>query len=73
MWLCLFQRDAQLFRTTEHEHKPHLWFPVGGQKRRTVQQGKAKGQQTTEKKQNIHWDTKAYKKVYMPELARDAG
>lgn len=48
MWFCLFQRDVQLFRATENEHKPHQWFSVGGQKWGKVEQGKAKGQQATE-------------------------
>lgn len=31
VWLCIFQRDVQLLRATEHAHKPQQWSLVGGQ------------------------------------------
>lgn len=68
MWLCLFQRDAQLFRATEHAHQARLWFPTGGQERRKVPQRRVKGQQAKElkkKKSQLHPP-----KEYMPKLAK---
>lgn len=69
MWLCLFQRDAQLFRAMEHAHQARLWFPTGGQERRKVPQRRAKGQQAKEQKNKIKSQLHPPKE-YMPKLAK---
>ena len=57
MWFCRFQQDVQLFKATENEHKPHLWFSVGGQKWGKVAQ----------------YTNQYAKEEFMLKLARDTG
>lgn len=69
MWLCLFQRDAQLFRAMEHAHQADCGFPRGVKKGGRYHRGEQKDSRPKNKKY-IYISQLCPPKEYMPKLAK---